>query len=433
MQSSKRARKGPPVVRVQVGVIGALVAALAGSLCVGRNAYATDGYLAIGYGTQSKGAAGSGLADPKEALAIANNPAAAFAMGNRADVDLDFMRPDRHASITDNAFGPDRTYNGNGAGLSLIPGFAVTRGVNEDLALGLAIYSGGVATDYKLNPFARFGATGGAGVKLAQVLVSPTAAYEVAPGHTLGVALDVSGQQFKAYGIQPFASASVDPDHFSNLGSTIVWGYGIKFGYLGQLTPRFSVGAFYQSRTRSEKFEKYSGLFVDGGAFDIPASYGLGFAFKAADQLDVTADVHRIMYGEIPSLANPLSPLLAGHPFGSADGPGFGWHDITAIKIGVNYAINSTWQVRAGWGRSENPIPSSQTLLNILAPAVVKNQFTLGATWTAPSGYQVSGYLLQAPRTTVSGSGSIPDRFGGGEASISLGETVVGIGFGWKF
>jgi long-chain fatty acid transport protein len=410
------------------------IAGLMGVLCAGTNAYATDGYVPIGYGTQSKGMAGTGLADPKEALAIANNPAAALAVGNRTDMDLDFMRADRHASLTGNAFGPDQTFNGNRAALvTPIPGFAITRGIDDKWAIGLAVYSGGVATDYKLNPFERFGASGGAGAKLAQVLLSPTAAYELVPGHTFGVALDISAQQFKVYGIQPFATASVDPDHFSNLGSTIVWGYGVKFGYLGQLTPQVSVGAFYQSRTRSGKFDKYAGLFVGAGAFDIPSSYGAGISLMATNQLDLSADVHRIMYGEIPSLANPLSALLMGHAFGSADGPGFGWRDITAVKIGANYAINSAWQLRAGWGRSDNPIPSSQTLLSILAPAVVKNQFTLGVTWKGPSGLEVSGYVLEAPKNTVSGSGSIPGRFGGGEANISLGETVAGIGFGWKY
>jgi long-chain fatty acid transport protein len=75
--------------------------------------------------------------------------------------------------------------------------------------------------------------------------------------------------------------------------------------------------------------------------------------------------------------------------------------------------------------------------LNILAPAVVTNQFTVGATWTRPSGFEISGYVLDAPKSTVKGSGSIapgypPQGFGGGEANISLSEVVVGVGFGWK-
>ncbi len=400
-------------------------------------AHATDGYFSQGYGVQSKGIAGAGLALSKETLAIANNPAAAFALGNRVDVDLDYFQADRHASLVGNAYGADQTFDGNGGGPSPIPEFGLTRRLSERWAIGLAVYgNGGMATDYKTNPFGRFGASGPAGVSLVQVFIAPTLAYQIAPGHSLGVSLDIGGQQFKAHGVQPFAGYSINPANFTNRASTTAWGYGAKVGYVGQWTPRLSVGAFYQSRTFSDKFGKYAGLFAEGGGFDIPSSYGVGLAYKATDRLDLIADVHRIDYAEIASVGHPLGLLFAGNPFGSANGPGFGWRNVTAVKLGVNYTIDPAWQVRAGWGYATNPVPASQTLLNILAPGVVTNQFTVGATWTHPSGLQVSAYALEAPRNTVRGSGSIPGGaggFGGGEANISLAETAFGLGLGWRY
>jgi len=68
--------------------------------------------------------------------------------------------------------------------------------------------------------------------------------------------------------------------------------------------------------------------------------------------------------------------------------------------------------------------------LACLALAVARNQFTA---WTRPSGFEISSHVLRAPKTTVMGSGSIPGGpggFGGGEANISLAETVVGVGLG---
>ncbi len=82
---------------------------------------------------------------------------------------------------------------------------------------------------------------------------------------------------------------------------------------------------------------------------------------------------------------------------------------------------------------ADNPIPTSQTLLNILAPGVVQHHLTAGATWTAPSGIEVTGYVLHALKNTVRGSGSIPAPYGGGEADISLAETAFGLSAGWKF
>jgi long-chain fatty acid transport protein len=417
--------------------LAAILVAGAGVLGLGGVAHATDGYFANGYGEQAKGLAGAVLAYPKDTLAIATNPAAAFTLGNRADVDIDYFQSWRQASITGNAYGPNKSYGGDGGGPSPIPEFGVTKRLNDKWAMGLAIYAnGGMITNYKTNPYARFGATGTAGVSLEQVFIAPTVAYEIAPGHSIGVSLDIGGQQFRARGLQPFAGFSADPTHFTDKGFTTAWGYGAKIGYLGQLTPRLSLGAFYQTRTFSGKFGPYAGLFADHGAFDTPSTYGLGGAFKATGKLDLVGEVRRINFSEVPSVGNSLDRLFAGVPFGAAGGPGFGWRDSTVVKIGANYRINPAWQVRAGWGHADNPVPQSQTLLNILAPGVVENQFTVGATWTQPSGLEISGYVMDAPKNTVSGSGSIPGgphALGGGEANISMSELAFGFGVGWKY
>jgi len=416
---------------MRTGGAAAILLGALGALGAGGQAWATDGYFSSGYGTQSKGLAGAGLAYPKDSLAIATNPAAGVALGDRVDVDVDYFQSGREAEIV--GAGPDQSFGGNGGGPQPIPEFGLVRKVGANLALGLAVYgNGGMATDYKSNPFTRFGATGAAGVSLEQIFVSPTASFQFAPGQSLGVGINVAGQLFKAEGVGPFSGSSVNPANFTNRGSTSSVGYGGKIGYLGQLTPKLSVGAFWQSRTYSGKFGPYSGLFAGGGGFDIPSAYGAGVAYKATDRLDLVADIKRIDYSEVPAVGDPLNLLFAGKLFGSPGGPGFGWKDVTAYKLGANYRINPAWQVRAGWGYATSPVPSSQTLLNILAPGVVSNQLTVGATWTRSSGLEVSGYVLDAPKNTIHGSGSIPAGFGGGEANISLSELVVGVGFGWK-
>ena len=39
------------------------------------------------------------------------------------------------------------------------------------------------------------------------------------------------------------------------------------------------------------KFDKYAGLFEDGGAFDIPASFTAGVAFKANPDTTIMPDM----------------------------------------------------------------------------------------------------------------------------------------------
>ena len=99
----------------------------------------------------------------------------------------------------------------------------------------------------------------------------------------------------------------------------------------------------------------------------------------------------------------------------------------------MTYVASDKWTLRTGYGHSGNPVPRSETLLNILAPGVVSHHLTGGATYTTGSGVELTGYVMHAPKQTVRGAGSIPAPYGGGEADISLGETSFGLSAGFKF
>ena len=398
------------------------------------SAHATDGYFLNGVGAKAKGEAGVAIANPQDALSIAANPAAATEVGHRLDIGAELFTSNRRATISGNGAGLNGNYSGNGANPFILPEFGYVRPLSDKVAVGITIYgNGGMNTVYNANPFASFGASGPAGVDFKQIFVTPTIAARFAPGHSLGVSPLLVLQGFRATGIQPFAAASADPAHFTNLGTNWTTGAGVRVGYLGHFGEALSIGAFYQSKVWTGHFNKYAGLFAGQGGFDAPASWGAGLAVKASPALTLAADVKRIEFSGVASVGNPLSQLFTGAPFGAANGPGFGWRDITAVKVGANYVVSPNWTVRAGYGHAGNPIPSSQTLLNILAPGVVQHHLTAGATWTSPSGLEVTGYLLHALKNTVRGSGSIPAPYGGGEADIALAETAVGLSAGWKF
>jgi len=293
--------------------------------------------------------------------------------------------------------------------------------------------NGGMNTDYEANPFASFGATGPAGVDLKQVFIAPTVAVEFAEGHSIGVSPVVLVQGFRAEGIQPFTVASSDPANFTNRGTDWSFGGGLRIGYLGELAPGVKVGAFYQSRIWDTKFDKYAGLFAQAGGFEVPDSYGVGIGLEPVEGVKLGVDVKRIEYSNVQSVGNPLAPLFSGVPFGTNGGPGFGWRDITVFKVGGSVDVSENLTLRAGYGRSENPVPQSETFLNILAPGVVQDHFTLGATFGIGGGKELTVFGMRAPRNTVEGSGSIPVNYGGGEADIFLAETSFGMSFGWDF
>jgi long-chain fatty acid transport protein len=411
-----------------------LIAAATAAALAPLAAHATTGYFAHGYGIKSKATGGVGIALPQDSLAAAANPAGMVLVGNRVDLGLEWFQPDRGATITGNGAGLNGTYDGNGTSSFLIPEFGYNRMLSPTMSLGVSVYgNGGMNTTYKTNPFAAFGGTGEAGVDLMQLFIAPTLAWKTG-NHAFGVSLNLAYQRFEANGLPPaFAGFSSDPANFTNNGYDDSMGWGVRIGWTGQVSPTITLGATYQSKTSMSEFDKYKGLFANQGDFDIPENYGAGIAWKATPALTLAGDIVQIKYSGVPAVGNPIDSLFTGAAFGSTNGPGFGWEDTTVYKIGVTYDLNPTVTLRAGYVTLKQPIPSSQTFLNILAPGVVEDHLTLGATWKMGTNGELTVMYMHAFEKEVNGSGSIPLAMGGGEANLRMSQDSLGIAYGWKY
>jgi long-chain fatty acid transport protein len=409
-----------------------------GALLSPMLASATNGYFTHGNSVKSDGIAGIGIALPQDSLAAAANPAGTAFVGDRVDAGVTWFIPKRSATITGNAFGPDGQYSGNETGNFYLPELGYSHQINDSYSWGIALYgNGGMNTDYASNPYARFGASGEAGVNLEQLFVTPSLAIKLNDRHALGIGLNLLYQRFEAKGIGVFSGFSQSPDAVSNRGTDTSTGVGLRLGWTGQLSPDLTLGVAWSSKINASKFDRYKGLFADGGSFDVPENYGIGVAWKATGITTLAAELQRIEYGGVDAIANPLARLLQGVPLGASNGPGFGWKDITVYKVGASFAFSPRLTVRGGYSHSDQPVPQGETFFNILAPGVVQDHLTLGATWTTASGNEISAYAAHAFSKTVKGSGSIPAGFppagfGGGEADIKLSENLFGIAYAWK-
>ena len=406
-------------------------------LAVPFSAQATNGYFAHGIGVKAQGQAGVGIAWSQDALAAATNPAGTALVGDRIDLGGTWFVPRRRAEIVGNAFGPDARFDGNADKNFFIPEFGYAKQLSPTIGAGLAVYgNGGMNTRYRSNPYSRFGATGTAGVNLEQLFVTPSIAWKPHADHSIGIGLNIAYQRFKADGLGLFGGFSASPTKVSNLGTDTTVGAGVRLGWIGNVSPGLTLGATWSSKVHG-KFDDYRGLFSGRGGFDVPENYGVGVAFRPDERWTLGVDVQRIRYSRVASVGNPIDSLLQGVPLGVSDGPGFGWRDITAVKFAVSHKLNANLELRAGYSHSQQPVPSSQTFFNILAPGVVQNHFTLGATWTLADGGELSGFLGYAPGKTVHGQGSIPagnppGGFGGGNANVRLRETMLGVAYAWK-
>jgi long-chain fatty acid transport protein len=410
-------------------------------------ANATDGYFQPGFSVKSVGMGGVGIALPQDALAAATNPAGMALIGNRADFGLSIFQPDRNATFSNfqgQTGGQAGTYSGNDDKSFLIPEFGVNYMINPTMSAGLSVYgnggmNSGYSSIYKSGTGLGFSQTRNpepAGVDLQQTFISPSFAWRVTPTQTIGVAVNLVHQIFRANGLGAFAGASSNSAALSDNGHDSSNGVGIRLGWIGELAPGFSLGATYQPKTHMSSFSKYSGLFAGGGSFDIPANYGVGFAWKPMNQLTVAGDVERILYSGVAAIGN-TSTTFGQNPLGTSSGPGFGWNDITVVKLGVAYAVDEALTVRAGWNHSDDPVTTQNVFFNTIAPGVVKDHLTLGATYALSKSMEISADYVHAFKSTVTGTApqftNQPTPTGSATESISMSQNVFGVSIGYKY
>lgn len=409
-------------------------------LLFSKNAEATDGYFSYGFGTHYKMMAGAGMAVPRSSLISTVNPAGISFLDTRYDLAVALFSPNRQYTIAGNP---------SGMGFGLYPGttksdknvfFIPTLGANWNLSeksgLSVAINgNGGMNTEYpEVGGSGVFGGSVPTGVNLNQMFINLSYAYRLGENHALGVSGVVAYQWFKAYGLESFGMISSDATALTNNDNDSGLGVGFRAGYMGQVG-NLHLGAYFQSRISMGKFDKYKGLFEGQGSFDIPCNYGLGLGYDISEKFTLLFDYKRIMYSKIPAIGNPyVSPFGQGGapnpafiPLGMDGSMGFGWTDMNIFKIGAEIGLSETFLLRAGYSYGKQPIPESEMLFNILAPAVTSSHIAAGFTkFCGDGGNELNFSFMYAPKGEVSG----PNAFDPVQTvTLEMSQIEVEVGF----
>jgi long-chain fatty acid transport protein len=427
---------------------------VAALLALAGTAHATNGYFSHGYGIRAKGMGGASLAVTGDAFGGANNPATMVWAGNQLDLGLDLFMPKRDMTRSGAGFPPINGSVDSDKTAFYVPELAYNRMLGADQSIGLTVYgNGGLNTDYPqgsfqcpASPTTTFPANalcgqGRLGVDMMQLMIAPTWSMKLAGGtQSIGVAPLLGYQRFKATGLQAFDNPPGFPPFTGAPGSVTDNGYdsstglGLRLGWLAQPTSSVKVGASYATRMHMGQFDKYKGLFAEGGGFDVPANYGLGLSVLVSPTVMVAADYTRIAYSKIASIGNASSNQA---PLGAANGPGFGWKDVGVLKLGVEWKAQADLTVRAGFNKGDNPIRSSDVSFNILAPGVITTHYTLGGTLAVGPKDEVSGAFMLAPRQSVSGGSLFNSpallNGAGGSETIRMRQTSLGMAWTHRF
>lgn len=456
-----------------------LTSALLAAIAIPSLALATDGYYAHGYGMKAKGMGGASTAMAIDAFGGANNPASMVWVGSRLDIGLDLFSPKRSAersgasNVGPGTVGINASVESD-SDLFLIPEFGYNRMLGADKAVGVTVYgNGGMNTDYPggqipantacggFNPGPGGGGSapynllcgsGRLGVNLEQLVVAPTFAMKANKDHAFGASLLLAYQKFKAEGLDGFWGftqyGTTGPanwaanNNLTNRGNDTSFGYGLRLGWMGQVSDTVSLGASYTTKTKMGKFDKYKDLFAGQGYFDMPASLNLGIALKTTPALTLAADFQRIDYAGIKSIANPSTNTgnaVAGTGFtagslGCDSCRGFGWSSVNVLKLGAEYQYQPNLILRAGYNHSDNPIQGRDVTFNIVAPGVVKDHVTLGFTYSLSSESELTMAYMHAFKNSVEAP-SLFNSFGvpAGTEKITMYENSLGIAYGMKF
>lgn len=441
------------------------VMAVAGFVLPGA-ALATNGYFSHGYGLKAKGMGGAATATASDAMGGANNPASMVWVGNRMDVGIDWFSPIRSAkrtgAVTSDGTDPvvlDGSMN-SGSENFLVPEFGLNYMLNQGMSLGLTVYgNGGMNSDYQpqtgaytcsMRPLAAmtFAAdnllcgSGKLGVNLEQLIIAPTLAYKVNATNSVGVSPLLGYQRFSANGLSAFGSISSNPSNVSGTGHDSATGWGVRVGWQGKISDAVTLGAAYSTKIDMGKFERYKGLFAEGGDFDIPANYNLGVAWQATPAVMVAFDYQHIAYSDVKAIANSsrlagCTPSLTGGTgatcLGGSNGLGFGWQDVDAWKLGVEWKYSKEMTLRAGFNHGDNPIRGQDVTFNILAPGVVQDHYTLGMTYALSAASELTVAYMHAAEKSVTGTSNNPYFTTNGTETIKMYQNSLGVAYGMKF
>lgn len=393
---------------------------------------------------KSTGMAGAATAYPQDTLSAAYNPAGFVEVGNRLDLGIAWAHYWGRTKIHGNTAPPflgqiNGTFNAYKTPNFYSPEFGVSKvfGCDCQFAYGWVLYNRNQSkTTYNVN-FPLLGRTH-LGLEYVHEQFGPVFAWKVNDCLNLGMSFNINGQRLKVNGLQNFANprGSIEPNRVTNRGYSYSFGYGVTLGAQLHINPCLTLGFAFTPEVHMRRFKKYSGFLAKRGRFNLPEIWIAGIAWRFLPCATVAFDIQHDVWRRIPSIHHTLLHDGRLEQLGSKHGPGFGWRSRTYFRLGLDYALNDCWIVRAGWRFAPTPIRRTQTVVNSLTmEPLVEHVFTMGATWMYNSCQEASAFFAYGFEKKLKGKHSIPTGipFFGGNADLQQNLFVFGLAWGWNW
>jgi long-chain fatty acid transport protein len=262
---------------------------------------------------------------------------------------------------------------------------------NTNLALGMAGYTPyGLATTYSSDSFTRYAALRS---ELRTMFITPTIAWEPLRYLSVGAGVSfvhASGVLSRAIFFGPFGDGKLRITDTDNA-------YGYKFGFLLKPTETVRFGLTFTSNvdlnfsSADAKFTDASGVGgtrtttkASGIHLPLPRTINAGVHWQVNPDWGVEFEYDFAQWNEFKNLkatfAIPLPGLGGAVPISGFLIPE-DWHNSSSVRFGSAYKLTQQFELRAGLGLDQTPIPSKT-----LGPAIPGADYMtltggLGYTW----------------------------------------------------
>lgn len=397
-------------------------------------AWAGDGAQLHGIGAVNSAMGGAGVALPNDAIGALNlNPALLTKLsGHRMEFSTEYAKASNAVSSTVHVSIPGtpgfdvsgRTEeNGKPA---VIPEFAWTHHSPTSTAaygmgfLGLV----GFGVDYPQDPTNPLLAPQPQGFGRVfssySLLKIPVAfAWQATPQLAIGFSFNAARATLEAdpagFAAPDCSGSPANPVCFyPRVNADSEFGFGGQVGILWEITPAINLGASYASKISFSSFEWDSAhANPNRGDFgtartirfkvDAPAVAAVGLGLKLSPNFEVALDAKRIAYSDAAGFGGTGFDALG-------NAKGLGWKDIDVWAVGAQWRPSPKLAFRAGYNRSDNPIPDALTFQNVIAPAIFKDHACLGLGLGIYPNLELNLAVYRAFKQTA--SGPFLSRFG---------------------
>lgn len=423
------------------------------TLALAAPAGATDGHLLHGVGAVNSALGGVAMASNASLLgSFFTNPAGLASFdGTNLEMGFELLRPERTVA---SSFGPMSGSTTSSTDWTPIPAFGFSTKLSNGVVIGLAgLGIGGFGVNYAADPtnpilMPRPNGFGNVYSNYQLMKISPAVAWNVGEKLRIGLAANIDWQSL-AVDPMPIAAPDYDPGPDATPGTAddrsfypsaasadAVFGFGFQAGFQYEMTDKLTIGAAYTSPQMFGDFEfqmthanpnlpNFGTPRTLAFRMDVPAIYGVGFAYDATERLHLALDAKYITYSSTEGFEEK-----GYNPDGSVKG--FGWDDIPVVAFGVQFKASDRVTLRAGYNYSGNPIPDEQSMFNIPAPAIVQNHATAGLGIGITKGVDLNIGFYQAFENSIEGAMYRPAAVPGTSVKNTMSETSMLVGFTFR-